>query len=245
MTYTVTHQTTQILPPAGPPKRSRRERHEAVRTATRTLPIMTSGEGVLRWVTPRGPAASDATFGCGRACTSACPVSARPDWGRALLYITHGPSAELGRGPPQAAWRGAVVHPSGGPSAPGRRCWRLGRKRPSPFFKLGAHSATLRPEFGGPESLRCCCAKGVGHRAQLMLRARRGDGENNHPVPLLRTPTPQSSLSPAPHTQGAVTTTESLESSCHVQNQDGDSDGAITGMVRGKWSGGGERQPAR
>ena len=33
--------------------------------------------------------------------------------------------------------------------------------------------------------------------------------------------------------------------SCHVQNPDGDSDGAITGMVRGKWSGGGERQPAR
>ena len=86
VTYTVTHQTTQILPPAGPPKRSRRERHEAVRTAARTLPIMTSGEGVLRWVTPRGPAASDATFGCGRARTSACPVSARPDWGRALLY---------------------------------------------------------------------------------------------------------------------------------------------------------------
>ena len=27
--------------------------------------------------------------------------------------------------------------------------------------------------------------------------------------------------------------------SCHVQNPDGDSDGAITGMVRGKWSGGG------
>ena len=49
----------------------------------------------------------------------------------------------------------------------------------------------------------------------------------------------KSSLSPAPHTQGAVTTTESLEPSCHVQNQDGDSDGAITGMVRGKWSGGG------
>ena len=37
------------------------------------------------------------------------------------------------------------------------------------LFKLGAHSATLRPEFGGPESLRCCCAKGVGHRAQLMM----------------------------------------------------------------------------
>ena len=35
---------------------------------------------------------------------------------------------EPGIGPPQAAWRGAVEHPSGGPSAPGRRCWRLGRK---------------------------------------------------------------------------------------------------------------------
>ncbi len=86
VTYTVTHQTTQILTPAGPPKRSRRERHEAVRTAARTLPIMTSGEGVLRWVTPRGPAASDATFGCGRACASACSVYARPNWARALLY---------------------------------------------------------------------------------------------------------------------------------------------------------------
>ena len=30
------------------------------------------------------------------------------------------------------------------------------------LFKLGAHSATLRPEFGGPKSLRCCCAKGAG-----------------------------------------------------------------------------------
>ena len=59
------------------------------------------------------------------------------------------------------------------------------------LFKLGAHSATLRPEFGGPESLRCCCAKGVGHRAQLMLRARRGARENDYPVPLLRTRTPQ------------------------------------------------------
>ena len=66
------------------------------------------------------------------------------------------------------------------------------------LFKLGAHSATLRPEFGGPKSLRCCCAKGVGHRAQLMLRARRGARENDYPVPLLRTPTPQSSLS-CPH----------------------------------------------
>ena len=106
------------------------------------------------------------------------------------------------------------MHPSGGPSAPGRRCWRLGRKRPSPFFKLGAHSATLRPEFGGPESLRCCCAKGVGHRAQLMLRARRGDRENNHPVPLLRTPTPQNALSlSCPHSGGSQLPSPST--SCH------------------------------
>ena len=56
----------------------------------------------------------------------------------------------LGIGPPQAAWRGAVERPSGGPSAPGRRCWRLGRNASVAFFKLGAHSATLRPEFGGP-----------------------------------------------------------------------------------------------
>ncbi len=78
------------------------------------------------------------------------------------------------------------------------------------LFKLGAHSATLRPEFGGPKSLRCCCAKGVGHRAQLMLRARRGDRENNHPVPLLRTPTPQNALSLLSSLRG-VTTTKSLD----------------------------------
>ena len=85
-------------------------------------------------------------------------------WRRAVLpslpWVVCFLSFFLGIGPPRAAWRGAVEHPSGGPSAPGRRCWRLGRKRPSPFFKLGAHSATLRPEFGGPKSLRCCCAKG-------------------------------------------------------------------------------------
>ena len=70
------------------------------------------------------------------------------------------------------------------------------------LFKLGAHSATLRPEFGGPKSLRCCCAKGVGHRAQLMLRARRGARENDYPVPLLRTPTPQKLSLSCPHSGG-------------------------------------------
>ena len=111
------------------------------------------------------------------------------------------------------------------------------------LFKLGAHSATLRPEFGGPKSLRCCCAKGVGHRAQLMLRARRGDRETTTLSRYCVHQHHKSSLSCS--SLRRVTTTEFLESSCHVQNQDGDSDGAITGMIRGKWSGGGERQPAR
>ena len=35
-----------------------------------------------------------------------------------------------------------------------------------------------------------------------MLRARRGDGENNHPVPLLRTPTPQKLSLSCPHSEG-------------------------------------------
>ena len=82
------------------------------------------------------------------------------------------------------------------------------------LFKLGAHSATLRPEFGGPKSLRCCCAKGVGHRAQLMLRARRGDRENNHPVPLLRTPTPQNALSLLSSLRGG-SQLPSPSTSCH------------------------------
>ena len=88
---------------------------------------------------------------------------------RGRQKIRTGPRA-LGIGPPQAAWRGAVERPSGGPSAPGRRCWRLGRNASVAFFKLGAHSATLRPEFGGPKSLRCCCAKGAGRG-----RARQAD----------------------------------------------------------------------
>ena len=86
------------------------------------------------------------------------------------------------------------------------------------LFKLGAHSATLRPEFGGPESLRCCCAKGVGHRAQLMLRARRGDRENNHPVPLLRTPTPQKLSLSCPHSGGS--SLPSPSTSCHVADRE-------------------------
>ena len=85
------------------------------------------------------------------------------------------------------------------------------------LFKLGAHSATLRPEFGGPKSLRCCCAKGVGHRAQLMLRARRGARENDYPVPLLRTPTPQKLSLSCPHSEHrGGSQLPSLSTSCHV-----------------------------
>lgn len=86
------------------------------------------------------------------------------------------------------------------------------------LFKLGAHSATLRPEFGGPKSLRCCCAKGVGHRAQLMLRARRGARENDYPVPLLRTPTPQKLSLSCPHSGGSQLPSPST--SCHVADRE-------------------------
>ena len=58
---------------------------------------------------------------------------------------------EQGRGPPQAAWRGAVERPSGGPSAPGRRCWRLGRKRPSPFSNSGPTPLRSDPNLEGHE----------------------------------------------------------------------------------------------
>ena len=144
-----------------------------------------------------GPRA--ATYSGGSHATQLSPVSESASGMFVEKRITHGPSAELGRGPPQAAWRGAVVHPSGGPSAPGRRCWRLGRKRPSPFSNSGPTPLRSDPNLEGLKSLRCCCAKGVGHRAQLMLRARRGARENDYPVPLLRTPTPQKLSLSCPH----------------------------------------------
>ena len=69
------------------------------------------------------------------------------------VKITTGPS-ERGIGTaatPQAAWRGAVERPSGGPSAPGRRCWRLGRKRPSPFSNSGPTPLRSDPNLEGHE----------------------------------------------------------------------------------------------
>ena len=90
---------------------------------------------------------------------------------RGHMSIRTGP---LGIGPPQAAWRGAVEHPSGGPSAPGRRCWRLGRKRPSPFSNSGPTPLRSDPNLEGLKSLRCCCAKGWGAAAAPQARARSG-----------------------------------------------------------------------
>ena len=55
VTYTVTHQTTQILPPAGPPKRSRRERQEAVRTASRWSRARGIDDGVPAMGPDEGP----------------------------------------------------------------------------------------------------------------------------------------------------------------------------------------------
>ena len=82
------------------------------------------------------------------------------------------PQAELGiEGPPQAAWRERLSILRG-PLCAGEALLEARTQASVALFKLGAHSATLRSEFGGPKSLRCCCAKGVGHRAQLMLRAR-------------------------------------------------------------------------
>jgi len=69
-------------------------------------------------------------------------------------------------------------------------------------FPLGCRKPLDRPTYAPTriwraEKFKVLLRKRVGHRAQLMLRASRGDRENNHPVPLLRTPTPQKPL-PAP-----------------------------------------------
>ena len=53
-------------------------------------------------------------------------------------------------GPPQAAWRGAVEDPSEGPLSAGEAVLEARTQASVALFKLGAHSATLRPEFGGP-----------------------------------------------------------------------------------------------
>ena len=55
MTYTVTQQTTHILPPAGPPKRSRREPQEAVSTASRWSRARGIDDGVPAMGPDEGP----------------------------------------------------------------------------------------------------------------------------------------------------------------------------------------------
>ena len=60
------------------------------------------------------------------------------------------PQAELGiEGPPQAAWRERLSILRG-PLCAGEALLEARTQASVALFKLGAHSATLRPEFGGP-----------------------------------------------------------------------------------------------
>ena len=76
----------------------------------------------------------------------------------------------------QAAWRGWSGCASlRGPLCAGEALLEARTQASVALFKLGAHSATLRLEFGGPpKSLRCCCAKGWGAAAAPQARARSG-----------------------------------------------------------------------
>ena len=129
---------------------------------------------------------------------------------------THSHSAGKRTAASGVAWSGCAS--LRGPLCAGEALLEARTQASVALFKLGAHSATLRPEFGGPKSLRCCCAKGVGHRAQLMLRARRGARENDYPVPLLRTPTPQKLSLSCPHSGGSQLPSPST--SCHVADRE-------------------------
>ena len=91
--------------------------------------------------------------------------------------ITTGPR-ERGIGPPQAAWRGAVERPSGGPSAPGRRCWRLGRKRPSPFSNSGPTPLRSDPNLGAMK-FKVLLRKRGGARARACGRRARSCKHND------------------------------------------------------------------
>ena len=114
---------------------------------------------------------------------------------------------------------------------------RSGDLRPSEAYALpiqgyhldlstGACGAVLRSWFSltrnvDVKGLRCCCAKGVGHRAQLMLRARRGARETDYPVPLLRTSTPQKLSLSCPHSEHrGGSQLPSLSTSCHVADRE-------------------------
>ena len=91
--------------------------------------------------------------------------------------IRTGPS-ERGIRPPQAAWRGAVECPSGGPSAPGRRCWRLGRKRPSPFTNSGPTPLCSDPNLGAMK-FKVLLRKRGGARARACGRRARSCKHND------------------------------------------------------------------
>ena len=72
-------------------------------------------------------------------------LSAKRKPQEARLNITHGPSAELGIGPPQAAWRGAVEHPSGrGPLCAGEALLQARTQASVALFKLGVFDRVVR-----------------------------------------------------------------------------------------------------
>ena len=96
---------------------------------------------------------------------------------RSTKTIRTGPR-ERGIGPPQAAWRGAVERPSGGPSAPGRRCWRLGRKRPSPFSNSGPTPLRSDPNLGAMK-FKVLLRKRGGARARACGRRARSCKHND------------------------------------------------------------------
>ena len=99
--------------------------------------------------------------------------------------------------------------------------WRWRQSGRAAALAAASADATALAQWAAARRLRCCCAKGVGHRAQLMPRARRGARENDYPVPLLRTPTPQKLSLSCPHSEHrGGSQLPSLSTSCHVADRE-------------------------
>ena len=67
---------------------------------------------------------------------------------------------------------------SGGASAPGRRCWRLGRKRPSPFSNSGPTPLRSDPNLGAMK-FKVLLRKRGGARARACGRRARSCKHND------------------------------------------------------------------
>ena len=77
-------------------------------------------------------------------------------------------------------------------------------------FPLGCRKPLDRPTYAPTriwraEKFKVLLRKRVGHRAQLMLRASRGDRENNHPVPLYCVHQHHTKTSPGSSLRGVTT----------------------------------------